>query len=1434
MDKRIWRSILLAALLLVGISQARADNHQVVIGTYEHGSVSAYPARNIAPGTQVTLTVKLDDGYIVNELKAYRKTQTGSGQAPRRVGNIDIGEEIPLTTVTVNSVYRLVMPDDDVEIVAEFRQALLPADPTQLVSQSNPILIYNVRDMVTLSQLVNAGVVWTKNAWFKVAEANAVFDFEGIEGFEPIGGQSNTFQGGFDGNGVIIRNLHVSGSSCVGLFGYFNLAGRSLENITIDKNCSFTGTGGNVGSLAGVSISASNCHNLGAPVTAGGSNVGGLVGYSYNSVIDCSSNANVSGLRYVGGLVGYLGKDTGSRSLINNTVGMGLAQDEHITISSSNSAMGAVAGYCQNTKGSENYYNGMNVTVKYGNREYTGHGYGLMLNDNDYIKSATGGYFPVSIGHSKKGLTWSYNLYEKTFTVVGSPDVGYELTSVTVTYLDADGNSQTVSRSEEQLQESWTFDVPAFPRAVSATYKTAFALLDPTQPNSKENPYLIYTVQDMVALSQVVKAKPAWVVGAWFKVAEANAVFDFEGVEGFEPIGGQSNTFQGGFDGNGVTIKNLKMNGGRLIGLIGYVLGTGAQRYEIRGITIDKSCSFTGTGQFVGSVVGAGSNITIFDCHNAGAMVVSSNTYVGGIVGRVSVGMIDYCSSNANVSGSAYVGGIVGEVYSGAITNNTVGMDLTQGERIIVSSNSNMFGAIAGFCQNSSGVENYYNGMTVVGMYGKNEYHGHGYGSALTDNGYIKSATGGYFPAVTGHNAKGLTWSYDLYEKVFTFAGQPDAGYKLAGVTVMYLDDDGNSQSVTLNEEQLLGPWTFSLPSHPTGVSGTYTTALRLLDPTQANSKDNPYLVTSAQDMVKLSQAVNAGVVWTKNAWFKVAEANAVFDFEGIEGFEPIGIQNNAFQGSFDGNGVTIRNLHVSGGNFTGLFGWVNASSRLLEDITIDKNCSFTSTGSYVGALVGVGTVSISNCHNLGAPVTTVSSYAGGLVGRSNNNVSNCSSNANVTGATSVGGLIGVCTGSIINNTVGMGLAQDEHITITSNSNYFGAIAGNCQNTQGSENYYNGMTVVGKYGNKEYTGHGYGCSLTDNDYIKSATGGYCGVANVNGGKNVEWAYDLYTKTMTVKGNGATASYTAGMAPDLIKDDIESLVISEGVTGIGAKAFSGWTGLNGLTFDGCTLASAAGDALEGCTSMAEGTVMVNKRAPFAGDAGSDFLNVVTNGVLVSEEQLDLSGEVSHVGGEFLWKGGTFRDYRRERIIQGVTFNESRHWATFYTGESLAKPDDMSVYVVSGLDDDGVSVAEIGYIPANVGVLLYSDKPRNGFNTSVYTGNEESFVSLLRGSLNEQTLANEAGYVLYQDEFVLTTGGVLPANRCYLPIAEGGNAAPRLGITGIDSIADGGTSGDAGTEGNYGEEAWYTLNGLRLDHRPTSKGLYIYRGRKVVIK
>ena len=31
-----------------------------------------------------------------------------------------------------------------------------------------------------------------------------------------------------------------------------------------------------------------------------------------------------------------------------------------------------------------------------------------------------------------------------------------------------------------------------------------------------------------------------------------------------------------------------------------------------------------------------------------------------------------------------------------------------------------------------------------------------------------------------------------------------------------------------------------------------------------------------------------------------------------------------------------------------------------------------------------------------------------------------------------------------------------------------------------------------------------------------------------------------------------------------------------------------------------------------------------------------------------------------------------------------------------------------------------------------------------------------------------------------------------------------------------------------------DAWYTLDGVRLDGKPTKKGLYIHGGRKVVVK
>jgi hypothetical protein len=570
-------------------------------------------------------------------------------------------------------------------------------------------------------------------------------------------------------------------------------------------------------------------------------------------------------------------------------------------------------------------------------------------------------------------------------------------------------------------------------------------------------------------------------------------------------------------------------------------------------------------------------------------------------------------------------------------------MSLGSEETLKLTAKSGAVGAIVSQLSNNSGSGNYYNGQGVIAVYGSTEYRGHGYGYWRGDNEFIRSATGDYFPSIVGHQGKGLQWSYDLYTKVFTITGTPDPGYELSSVTIVYKDADGSEHTLVRSFEELTASWTFEVPSYPTSVDGTYAIVFKLLDPNQSNSKENPYLITGPRDMVRLAQAVNASMAYCRNAWFRVSEANAVFDFDGVEGFVPIGVSTSTasrFQSSFDGNGVTIKNLHLSGLSYVGIFGFASGNNRQhsIEHVTIDSSCSFSCSGYYLGSLVGYAEhFVITDCHNNGAPVTSNSAYSGGLAGSLTSCVvTGCSSDANVSGSQYVGGLIGSCGyTTLTDNLVGMSLGSEETLKLTAKSGAVGAIVSQLSNNSGSGNYYNGQGVIAVYGSTEYRGHGYGYWRGDNDFIRSATGGYCGVSNVNYGRDVQWKYEPSTKTLTVSGTGTTADFTTSMAPDIIINNIESLIISEGLSGIGKKAFSGWTNLNKVTFDGCSLVTVANDIFEGCTAMAEGKVIVSKQNPFATN-DTDVLAIVVKGSLESDVYLAITQQDENN----IWQGGNF--------------------------------------------------------------------------------------------------------------------------------------------------------------------------------------------------
>ena len=128
------------------------------------------------------------------------------------------------------------------------------------------------------------------------------------KGWTPIGtNYDNSYTGTFDGGGHTIKGLTVTtNDQFVGLFGYLDKAGTVknvvMEGIQITSNHVLMS--GNTGGVVGYSWGTiENCSVSGS--VSGTDCVGGVVGsQKAGSIIGCSSSATVKGTHYVGGVAG--------------------------------------------------------------------------------------------------------------------------------------------------------------------------------------------------------------------------------------------------------------------------------------------------------------------------------------------------------------------------------------------------------------------------------------------------------------------------------------------------------------------------------------------------------------------------------------------------------------------------------------------------------------------------------------------------------------------------------------------------------------------------------------------------------------------------------------------------------------------------------------------------------------------------------------------------------------------------------------------------------------------------------------------------------------------------------------------------------------------------------------------------------------------------
>ena len=174
-------------------------------------------------------------------------------------------------------------------------------DPGYTIEGNGSYTVTSADGLINVAELVNGGktdinITLGKN-----------IDLTG-KGWTPIGtNYEKRYKGTFDGRGHTIKGLTVTtNDQFVGLFGYLDKAGTVknvvMEGIQITSNHVLMS--GNTGGVVGYSWGTiENCSVSGS--VSGTNCVGGVVGsQKAGSIIGCSSSATVKGKHYVGGVAG--------------------------------------------------------------------------------------------------------------------------------------------------------------------------------------------------------------------------------------------------------------------------------------------------------------------------------------------------------------------------------------------------------------------------------------------------------------------------------------------------------------------------------------------------------------------------------------------------------------------------------------------------------------------------------------------------------------------------------------------------------------------------------------------------------------------------------------------------------------------------------------------------------------------------------------------------------------------------------------------------------------------------------------------------------------------------------------------------------------------------------------------------------------------------
>lgn len=502
--------------------------------------------------------------------------------------------------------------------------------------------------------------------------------------------------------------------------------------------------------------------------------------------------------------------------------------------------------------------------------------------------------------------------------------------------------------------------------------------------------------------------------------------------------------------------------------------------------------------------------------------------------------------------------------------------------------------------------------------------------------------------------------------------------------------------------------------------------------------------------------------------------------------YTPIGGYNSGYKdfcGHFDGQNYTISGIRIykGGTNYAdclqGIFGSINNNGDNKAEV---KNVILADTRitayQYVGGIVGQtmgGT--IENCHVL----------------------SNVTIHALQNKAQACGGIVGYNSGCTV-----IGCTSAASITTYGSDNQFmGGIVG--RDGQGTVSstvrncLYLGNTVEGKIRVGAIVGQNYNGTVS-NSYFTSTTFQGKG-SNGNTLSNADSAVGF--------NQNGTVGTDVGLA--------YSITLGAGITCSG----------NALTVGGYNVATSGQ------------TITLS-----ASRTGYDFGGYESSDVTITDGTFTMPAKAVTVSA--LWTPS-------ETVALTANQAEGNYWTTFYCGDAdyQIATENACAYTAEydGTNQQLTLTKRGADIPKGEAVIIVGGGDGSdasvGISLSKTTGLADySGTNHLHG-VDVRTLTSTLGtgtfYVMGKQGtdfgFFEYTGQYMPARKAYL-LVSGSNQALARGLTMV--FADG--NGSAGispatvADGDVRAPAWYTLDGRRLEGKPTAKGIYVNNGRKVVIK